>query len=119
MSQGNPNVHRTRLRTPARVRSLFLRSPPTDPRAVDRVYVYFDKLLTEGPLIESWWFLRVNSFRRVLSNAVTIADYVRIDTGPDYFDPGPNRVRYQPVNPDLRDIDDLLVAPFAIPVTVI
>jgi hypothetical protein len=86
--------------------------------SVPRVYVYFDKLLKEGPLIESWWFLRTNSWTRILTNAVAIDNYVRIDTAPNYLDLGANRVRYDPVYPDLRDIDDLLIAPFVLQVTI-
>jgi hypothetical protein len=114
-----PNVHRTNARTRPRVRAAHLQVPPTSPLGIPQLYVYFDKLLHQGPLIDTWWFLRTSSWVRQLSDAVAIANYVRISTGPDYFEPGPNRVRYNPVIPNLRDIDDLFVAPFVFPVTVV
>lgn len=87
--------------------------------AVPRVYVYFDKLLQERELLEGAWSLRTSNWRRLLTNAVSIGNYVRIDTGPNFVQFGPNRVAYAPINPDLRDIDGLLVEPFVFPVTII
>jgi hypothetical protein len=119
MTRPPPNTTRTNTRPSAEGRVLRVVNDRNGPRAVDRVYVYFNKQLTPMDLRESSWFLRVNSWTRVLTNAVALGNYVRIDTGPLAFDPGANRVRYQPGVPDLRDIDGLLVEPFVFPVTTI
>lgn len=119
MSPRRPNVTLTPTRPAQRRPALAPLDAGDDPRAVPCVYIYFDKPLQPRALLESPWTLRVSSWQYQLTEAEAFATHVRIATGSWTFDPGANRVRYNPIYPDLRDIDGLLVEPFVHPVIVV
>jgi hypothetical protein len=81
--------------------------------AVPRVYVYFDKPLYPADLWEGNWFLRIDGRLQLLSAAIAFSTHVQIDTTPGGgLNPGPDRVRYLGLTPDLRCVDLLFVVPF-------
>lgn len=81
--------------------------------AVPRVYIYFNKDLTPYTLYADEFVLRYNSWIWSLTNALARVDRAQADlVMPQYFDGGPDRIRYKNLRNELRDCDGLPVAAF-------
>ncbi|MCK5641751.1 MAG: hypothetical protein KAJ19_13195 [Gammaproteobacteria bacterium] len=88
--------------------------------AVNRCYVYFNKDLQPRALVAVDWFVRINSFRRSLTNCLARTDRVQLDTHIAEMSIGPNVVTYYGNIAKLRDEDGLDVEPFTnFPVTIV
>jgi hypothetical protein len=110
MNHSHPNGHRTPGRALARPATLL--QEPKFRLLVIRLYCYFDKVLQPRVLEPTDWFVRINSRRQILTNALARTDRVQIDTHMGSINGGPDVVSYHGVIAKLRDVDGMLVEPF-------